>query len=70
MDKASENQDSLFAGFGQSENISDIKLADAEPASQSAKLIWEKDYLDYIFPDTLLINIEMFLKKDSRISIK
>ena len=45
MDKASENQDSLFAGFGQSENISDIKLADAEPASQSAKLIWEKELL-------------------------
>ena len=45
MDKASENQDSLFGGFGGLENNSDLKLGDAEPASQSAKLIWEKELL-------------------------
>ena len=45
MDKASENQDSLFGGLNDAENNSDFKLEDAEPASQSAKLIWEKELL-------------------------
>ena len=45
MDKASENQDSLFAGFSELENNSDFKLEDADPASQASKLIWEKELL-------------------------
>ena len=45
MDKASENQNSLFAGFAGSANDSDLRLESVEPASQASKLIWEKELL-------------------------
>jgi DNA polymerase-3 subunit alpha len=39
-----DNQTSLFGGLAQSE-ISDFKLKDAPPATQSEKLLWEKELL-------------------------
>lgn len=45
MDKTSENQDSLFAGFTDLANNSDLRLESVPPASQASKLIWEKELL-------------------------
>ena len=43
-----ENQTSLFGGLPQTETPA-FKLKDVPPATMAEKLLWEKNYWDFIF---------------------